>query len=71
MHLELLMSQAEFEAWKDENIYPFAGDVASQPIEFPCYARTIVQSWNLEEESAVYLYREDIEKMLAAKMPGI
>jgi len=67
MNLELLKNQEEFEAWKEGNI--FSGDTAEQPSEFPCYARTVVQSRPREEECAVYLYRKDVEKMLADMTP--
>jgi hypothetical protein len=61
--MKLLRNQAEFEEWKEFNI--FDGDEAGQPREFPCYVRLRVKDWHMEYEEAVYLYRSDIEKMLS------
>jgi len=61
--MKLLRNQAEFEEWKEGNI--FDGDEAGQPREFPCYVRLRVKDWHMEYEEAVYLYRSDIEKMLS------
>jgi hypothetical protein len=44
--MRLLRNQAEFEEWKDRNI--FDGDEAGQPREFPCYVRLLVKDWHME-----------------------
>lgn len=61
--MDLLRNQAEWEAWVADNLCTDAGDIADPPREFPCYARTVVTSWQNEEETAVYLYRDDIKRM--------
>lgn len=40
-------------------------DVIDEPEEFPCFVYLVVQSFGYEEERAVYLYKKDIEAMLA------
>lgn len=36
----------------------------AEPAEYPCFAYLVVGSFGYEEESACYLYVEDVEKML-------
>ena len=62
MNLRLLIDQDEFEIWKKRFISTY--DTAKNPTEFPCYARTVVQSWGGEEVCAVYLYLDDVKNML-------
>ena len=60
--MQLLNSYAEFEAWKEHNIS--AVDVAEEPREFPCYVRTVVTDWGMQQEAAIYTYAGDLRKML-------
>jgi hypothetical protein len=60
--MKLITCELEFKYWCSENI--FYGDEADDPKEYPFFVRTEVKSWNYEEESAVYLYRADLVKML-------
>lgn len=62
--MELLKSKKAFEFWKKEHI--FAGDIAEDPVEFPCFVTTRVENWNYQEERAVYFYRSNLEEMLNA-----
>ena len=64
MHLALVRNKEEFEVWKKGYIYK--GDIADDPIEYPCWARTVVTYWDHQGEEAVYLYRSDLERMLEA-----
>ncbi|MFM0608621.1 hypothetical protein PQR05_29245 [Paraburkholderia sediminicola] len=52
----------------DVGLYPGKrGDEVSgypEPIEFPCYAYAVVQSFAYEEQKPVILYEDDIERML-------
>ena len=64
MNARLLKNAADFADWKSDNI--FFGDKASEPERFPCWARTVVLSWNCEEEEAVYMYLEDVAALLAS-----
>lgn len=61
--MELLKNKEEFDAWKEAHI--FSGDTAEDPEKYPCYVTKEVQSWNYEEERAVYFYRHDLENMLS------
>lgn len=61
--MELLKNKKEFDTWKAAHI--FGGDTAEDPEKYPCYVTTEVQSWNYEEEKAVYFYRQDLEDMLS------
>lgn len=66
--MKLLTTQEDFDKWKKEHIS--SGDTVEQPREFPCYVRTEVKSWNYEEERAIYLYRDDLEKMIEGMAPN-
>lgn len=63
MEERVLKNEADFLKWKDDNI--FDGDTAEPPARYPCLARTYVSSWDHEEETAEYLYREDVAALLS------
>lgn len=62
MKERVLKSEADFKKWKDECIH--VGDTAEPPVQYPCLARTYVSSWNCQEETAEYLYRDDVSAIL-------
>lgn len=61
--MELLKNKEEFGFWKKEHI--FSGDVAEDPVEFPCFVTTRVESWNYQSLRAVFFYRSKLEEMLS------
>jgi hypothetical protein len=63
MNERVLKNKADFLQWKEEHI--FIGDIAEEPDKYPCLARTDVSNWNYQEETAKYLYREDVAALLA------
>ena len=62
MKERVLKSSEDFKAWKDDCIC--SCDTADDPKEYPCLAKTYVSDWQCEEETAEYLYRDDIIKLL-------
>lgn len=60
----VLKNEADFLQWKDDCICE-GSDTANPPERYPCLARTYVSNWNYQEETAEYLYREDVSALLA------
>jgi len=58
----VLKSKTDFEKWKEDCLC--SCDIAEKPKEFPCVARTYVSDWSGEEETAEYLYKEDLVGLL-------
>lgn len=56
----LIKDKEDFKKFQDEHISSFV----EKPKEFPCYAYFIVTSWGMEEDTAHYLYKEDLLEML-------
>jgi hypothetical protein len=63
MKENVLKNETDFLAWKDR--CTSIGDIVAAPVRYPCLARTYVSSWNYQEETSDYLYREDIAQILA------
>jgi len=61
MNARLLKDEEDFIKWKRDCIGQ--GDTAENPIKYPCYANTFVSYWTYQEETAKYLYIEDIENI--------
>ena len=64
MKERVLKNEADFLQWKDDCICE-GSDTANPPERYPCLARTYVSNWNYQEETAEYLYREDVSALLA------
>lgn len=68
--MRLLRDLKEFRAYRKLR----TGFPTDSPIGFPCFVYERVTCWALEEDKPVYLYREDLEKMLKklldAESPG-
>lgn len=62
MKQRLLKDEEDFLKWKRD--YLCEGDTADTPKKYPCYASTFVSNWAYQEETAEYLYAEDIESLL-------
>ena len=62
MNWKILKNENDFDEWKSLAIC--TGDVAEEPDQYPCIARTVVKNWNHQEEEAKYLYRTDILAIL-------
>jgi hypothetical protein len=63
MKERVLKNEADFVQWKEDCIAH--SDTAEPPTKYPCLARSFVSDWNYQEETAEYLYREDIAALLA------
>lgn len=64
MKERVLKNEADFQKWKDD-WFREGSDTAEPPARYPCLARTWVSNWNYQEETAEYLYREDVAALLA------
>jgi hypothetical protein len=62
MHERILKNEEDFVKWKSD--YLCDSDTVEDPVKYPCYAKTRVSNWNYQEETAEYLYVEDIENIL-------
>ena len=65
--MNYLKSKRAWSLWKTKNL--LSNDEAEIPEEFPCYAYLVVGSWGYEEYFTLYLYKQDIEKMLLKMTP--
>ena len=69
--VRLLRNDKEFRAYRKLRL----GQITEPPLGFPCFVYERVTCWALEEDKPVYLYREDLEKMLKklldAESPGL
>lgn len=59
----LLKGVDDLREWEFDNLGD--GDTASFPDTFPCYVFTVVKSWRDELVDTKYLYKQDLEKMIA------
>ena len=58
--MRLLRNLKEFRAYRKLRL----GQITEPPHSFPCFVYEKVTDWGYEEDKPVYLYREDLEKML-------
>lgn len=60
--MKLIRNLSDFQDWKDrQTAYD---DIVHPPERFPCYAYKTVTNWTHEQETANYLYLDDLEDML-------
>lgn len=60
--MRLLENKQDWLAWKSDKI--FDGDVALEPIEFPCFVFAKVKNWAYENIEATYLYKDRLREMI-------
>jgi hypothetical protein len=58
----ILKNNAEFLRWRNDCTAPC--DTVSQPYKFPCVASMYVSNWERGEETAQYLYIDDLEEII-------
>lgn len=63
MKERVLKTELDFDKWKMDSTC--SCDFVPNPEKYPCLARTYVSDWACEEETAEYLYRNDIVAILA------
>lgn len=59
----VLKNNDDFLRWKKD--CTASCDIVSQPKQFPCLAKMFVSDWAYQEETAEYLYVEDLEEILS------
>jgi len=64
--MKLLTNTSAWRQWVKDEEGRFADKVHPQPTQYPCFAYMVLESWGQETQSAVYLYRHQVEEMALA-----
>ena len=64
--MKLLTNISAWRQWIRDEEGRFADKMHPQPTQYPCFAYMVLESWGQETQSAVYLYRHQVEEMALA-----
>jgi hypothetical protein len=64
--MRLLTSPTGWRQWIKDEEGRFADTIHPPPTKYPCFAYMVLESWGQETQTAVYLYKHQIDEMSMA-----
>jgi hypothetical protein len=64
--MKLLINPSGWRQWIKDEEGRFADTSHPQPTKYPCFAYMVLESWGQETQTAVYLYKHQIDEMSLA-----
>lgn len=64
--MKLLTNISAWRQWVKDEEGRFADTSHPPPTKYPCFAYMVLESWGQETQTAVYLYRHQIDEMSMA-----
>jgi hypothetical protein len=61
--MKLLINLDAWRKWIKDEEGRFAETSHPQPTKYPCFAYMVLESWGQETQTAVYLYKHQIDEM--------